>query len=111
MNLFGCPEPAFCLIIHGIDIDSGFHQLTLFDPSSRRRIVVTMPNPDGLELPDYDPKLLLPLTKTMGVLGTHLKNLPPECVAIKVDADGNLLKVDKSPASNLAALDRRVYAS
>lgn len=95
MNPFGYPEAPFDLVMH--EIAWYFHRLTLFDPDSRRSIEVTMPNPDGPEPPDHDPEFLVAMRKAMHILGAHLNDLPPDCVAIDVNAAGNLLEVCTKP--------------
>ncbi|KAG7285179.1 hypothetical protein NEMBOFW57_009800 [Staphylotrichum longicolle] len=91
MNPFGLPEPAFSFMGHFINWYT--HQVQLYDADSRRPIVVTIPNPDGPEPPDHDPEFDLAMLKAMRILGTHLNNLPPECVAISANETGELLDV------------------
>lgn len=61
------------------------------DSDTRRTVIVTLPNPDGFDPPDYDPYFLIPVKKAADVLAAHLDGLPPQTVAVEFDAAGKLV--------------------
>ncbi|KAK4034198.1 hypothetical protein C8A01DRAFT_39328 [Parachaetomium inaequale] len=77
--------------LQGQQVFRDTHMVSLYDPDTRRVIVVTLPNPDGFGQPAHDPALEIPLTKAAEALTKHLDHLPPAAVAIEVDKRARLL--------------------
>ncbi len=68
------------------------HEVYLHDPDTRSTIQVTLPNPDGMEAPEHDPNLDIPLNRAADALRKHLNaGLPHDTVAIEIDQTGELL--------------------
>lgn len=68
------------------------HEVYLHDSDTRSTIQVTLPNPDGMEPPENDPNLEIPLTKAAEALRKHLDTgLLHDVVAIEIDKNGKLL--------------------
>jgi len=68
------------------------HEVYLHDTDTRSTIQVTLPNPDGMEVPEHDPNLDIPLNKAADALRKHLDaGLPHDTVAIEIDKTGELL--------------------
>jgi hypothetical protein len=76
------------------------HMVSLYDPDTKRVVVVTLPNPDGHGRPAHDPELDIPVTKAAEVLTKHLDQLPPATVTIKVDKRARILSFSTDPTED-----------
>jgi hypothetical protein len=75
------------------------HEVYLHDIDTRSTTQVTLPNPDGWEVPEDDPELDIPLNKAAEALRKHLDTgrIPPDTTGIEIDDAGALLSCRAVP--------------
>src|SRR5690348_15462895 len=81
------------LDLRSLHFDGATFEIKLHDHDTRRTVVVSVPNPNGMLPLDDDPEGYIPLKKAADFLGQHMDDLPDGAVAVKLDAGGNMLSV------------------